>query len=236
MRKSNLHNLLALAVLTLPLAACGGSESISGGADATGGVVGVAGTGGANSTGGDNATGGSTTSDTGGVSSTGGTRATGGAVPTGGRTAATGGSANGGATATGGSANGGAKATGGSANGGANSTGGSGGASVAQQDCDAYCAIVDSSTEVASCRISDCPTTCVKYNDALAAVSAGCSNALLGVLECGIAHPTGWACVTQSGITLPVPITSCITPMLTLSGQLNSNPECVTALQAAQNS
>jgi hypothetical protein len=223
MRKSALHDLLAVVALTGSLGACGGSESAAGSADATGGVVGVTSTGGSSSTGGEGATGGSGTD-----SATGGVTSTGGASPTGGRTAT------GGASSTGGSANGGATATGGTSNGGANSTGGSGGASVAAQDCSAYCTIVTSSTEVADCRIADCPTTCVKYHDALAGVSSGCSNALLAVLECGNAHPTGWVCATQSGITLPVPLSSCLTQILALGSQLNNNAACVTALQAAQ--
>lgn len=229
-------------VVSVGFFACGGSSDAgggggAGGASTTGGNTsngGISNTGGTKSTAGASATGGSKAA--GGSSATVGT-ATGGARNTGGATTNGGATATGGAKITGGnSALGGATVTGGASTAGGNSsTGGAGGMSAVQQACAADCTIMTSLASLAACQIADCPTTCVKYYDVLAAVSANCSNAFLSVLTCGSNDQTGWTCATSSGITLPVPLSSCTTQILALSGQLTANNSaCANALQAAQ--
>jgi hypothetical protein len=222
----------AFIVCATTLVACGGSSD-AGGAGALGGATSVGGSG---------ATGGSKSSA--GASATGGSKATGGAsssgtLSTGGLPAAGGASATGGLSATTGGASvvaGGASTTGGTvALGGTTAAGGSGGASAIEQVCNTDCAIMDSLDSVASCRIADCPTNCVKYYNVLAGVSDACATGLYNVLVCGSNDTTGWQCATSSGITLPVPLSSCGTQILLLGAQLTANSSaCANALQAAQ--
>lgn len=209
--------------------ACGGSSDV-GAAGNTGGAAGV---GGSTSAGG---------GSTGGSKATAGSSATGGSKAVGGSTGAAGAAAGGTRNTGGMTTAGGAKAIGGmisvggaSATGGSSSTGGAGGTSAIQQACATDCVITTGAANLSACQIADCPTTCVKYYDVLAAVSANCSNAFLSVLECGASDPTGWSCQTSSGVTLPVPLGSCLTQILALSNQLSANGSaCANALSAAQ--
>jgi hypothetical protein len=143
----------------------------------------------------------------------------------------------GGSSATGGShANAGTSSTGGASAGGGNtSAGGTSGLSAIQQVCANDCTIMAAdSTLSTQCPIPDCPNNCEKYYNVLAAVDPACSSAYLSVLTCGSKDPTGWMCVTSSGLTLPLPFSSCVFQLLTLQTALTANSSaCQNALVAA---
>ena len=205
-----------------------GNSSTAGGSQATGGSNTA---GGMINTGGVAPTGGQTSQTTGGAPAV-GTNGTGGAGPSGGASTANGGaSTTGGATATGGSMVTGGAATGGSeATGGANAnTGGTTGSSAIQTACDSVCAITTGASNLASCQLANCPTTCVaKYNNATVTGITGCQADYLAALQCGANQPaSAWAC--NGGFPVPSGAATCVPGLLALAAL----PGCLTAIQNA---